>query len=151
MMKTFVLVMGLVFLPMWAIAADVVSDENALFAQAEAALESHSYEQALALYKQSAELGHPEAQKLIVEMEDIMAANAAVPISPMLLNFLYAIFGGFLTLFFMWLGCRIFNHSAGFDINDELSRGNVAVGLMIMGIFIGIGTALGLVIGLGLS
>ena len=72
-------------------------------------------------------------------------------LDPIVLNFLYAVFGGFLTLFFMWLGCRIFNHSVCFDINDELSRGNVAVGLMIMGIFIGIGTALGLVIGLGLN
>ena len=59
--------------------------------------------------------------------------------------------GGFLTLFFMWLGCKIFNHMVCFNISEELSKGNIAVGLMMMGIFIGIGVANGLVIGLGLN
>lgn len=72
-------------------------------------------------------------------------------LDPVLLNFVYAVLGGILTLFFMWLGCKIFNHTVCFNISEELSKGNVAVGLMIMGIFIGIGTALGLVIGLGLN
>lgn len=70
---------------------------------------------------------------------------------PLLLNVLYAAMGGFLTLFFMWLGCKIFNHIVCFNISEELHKGNVAVGLMIMGIFIGIGVAQGLVIGLGLN
>lgn len=72
-------------------------------------------------------------------------------LDPIVLNFIYAAMGGILTLFFMWLGCKIFNHLVVFRIGDELSRGNIAVGLMVMGIFIGIGTALGLVIGLGLN
>ena len=71
---------------------------------------------------------------------------------PMVLNFLYAIAGGILTLFFMWLGCYLLNRVVcTFEIGDELSKGNMAVGLMIMGLFIGVGTALGLVIGLGLN
>lgn len=70
---------------------------------------------------------------------------------PILINVLYAMLGGFLTLFFMWLGCKIFNHMVCFNISEELSKGNIAVGLMIMGIFIGIGVANGLVIGLGLN
>jgi len=72
-------------------------------------------------------------------------------IDPIVLNFAYAIVGGLLTLFFMWLGCKVFSHIVNFSIPDELAKGNMAVGLMIMGIFIGIGTALGLVIGLGLN
>lgn len=72
-------------------------------------------------------------------------------LEPILLNFLYAAIGGFMTLFFMWLGCKIFNHMVCFNISEELHKGNNAVGLMIMGIFIGIGVALGLVIGLGLN
>jgi len=73
-------------------------------------------------------------------------------IDPLMLNFLYAIAGGVLTLFFMWLGCYLFNRIVcTFEIGDELSKGNTAVGLMVMGLFIGIGTALGLVIGLGLN
>ena len=71
--------------------------------------------------------------------------------NPILINVLYAMLGGFLTLFFMWLGCRVFNHMVCFNISEELSKGNVAVGLMIMGVFIGIGVANGLVIGLGLN
>lgn len=72
-------------------------------------------------------------------------------LDPIVLNFLYAIAGGLLTLFFMFLGCKWFNHTVGFNISEELAKGNTAVGLMVMGIFIGIGTALGLVIGLGLN
>ena len=59
--------------------------------------------------------------------------------------------GGFLTLLFMWLGCKVFSHIVSFSIPQQLAAGNMAVGLMIMGIFIGIGTAMGLVIGLGLN
>lgn len=72
-------------------------------------------------------------------------------IDPIILNFVYTILGGCLTLFFMWLGCKIFNHMVCFNISEELHKGNTAVGMMLMGIFIGIGVALGLVIGLGLN
>ena len=72
-------------------------------------------------------------------------------LDPIALNFLYVILGGLLTLLFMKMGCSMFNKIVSFNISDELGKGNVAVGLMVMGLFIGIGTALGLVIGLGLS
>jgi uncharacterized membrane protein YjfL (UPF0719 family) len=72
-------------------------------------------------------------------------------IDPIILNFLYAFMGGAMTLFFMWTGCKIFNRLVCFNISDELRNANIAVGLMLMGIFIGIGTAMGLVIGLGLN
>ena len=70
---------------------------------------------------------------------------------PLILNVLYACMGGVLTLLFMWLGCRIFSHIVSFSIPDQLAKGNVAVGQMLMGMFIGIGVAMGLVIGLGLN
>ena len=70
---------------------------------------------------------------------------------PILLNFIYVILGGFLTLIFMKMGCSLFNRMVCFNISDELAKGNIAVGLMVMGLFIGIGIALGMVIGLGLS
>lgn len=72
-------------------------------------------------------------------------------LDPIILNFLYAFIGGVMTLFFMWMGCRVFGHIVTFSIPEKLAEGNVAVGLMMMGIFIGIGTAMGLVIGLGLN
>jgi len=74
-----------------------------------------------------------------------------IDLPPMLLNFIYVILGGILTLTFMKIGCSMFNKIVTFNISDELGKGNIAVGLMVMGLFIGIGTALGLVIGLGLS
>jgi len=70
---------------------------------------------------------------------------------PIVLNFVYAIMGGALTLAFMWLGCKVFNHLVDFSISQELSKGNIAIGMMVMGIFIGVGIAMGLVIGLGLN
>lgn len=72
-------------------------------------------------------------------------------LDPILLNILYSCMGGVLTLLFMWFGCKLFSHIVSFSIPDQLAQGNVAVGLMLMGMFIGIGTALGLVIGLGLN
>lgn len=72
-------------------------------------------------------------------------------IDPIILNLIYVVVGGALTLMFMWLGCKMFNHLVSFNIGDQLAKGNVAVGLMMMGMFIGIGTALGLVIGLSMN
>jgi len=74
-----------------------------------------------------------------------------IDIPPIILNFIYVMFGGVLTLVFMKFSCTMFNRMVKFDISDELGKGNVAVGLMVMGIFIGLGISLGLVIGLGLS
>lgn len=70
---------------------------------------------------------------------------------PMLLNFIYATMGTALTIFSMWIGCKIFNRMFCFEISEELHNGNVAIGTMLAGMFIGIGVATGLVIGLGLN
>ncbi len=74
-----------------------------------------------------------------------------IDIPPIILNFIYVVFGGILTLVFMKFSCSMFNRMVNFNISDELGKGNIAVGLMVMGIFIGVGISLGLVIGLGLS
>jgi uncharacterized membrane protein YjfL (UPF0719 family) len=71
-------------------------------------------------------------------------------LDPIIMNFIYAALGGLMTLAFMWLGCVLFNKIVcNFDIGTELSKGNQAVGMMVMGMFIGIG--IGLVIGMGLN
>jgi uncharacterized membrane protein YjfL (UPF0719 family) len=72
-------------------------------------------------------------------------------LDPILLNFIYALLGGILTLTFMWLGCKLFNHTFCFDISKELSSGNIAVGIVLSGVFVGVGAGMGLVIGLGLN
>jgi uncharacterized membrane protein YjfL (UPF0719 family) len=66
-------------------------------------------------------------------------------------NFLYATIGGILTLFFMWLGYKLFDKTTYFDTAKELANGNQAVGLVVLGILLGVGVAIGLVIGLGLN
>ncbi|EIC22266.1 DUF350 domain-containing protein [Thiorhodovibrio frisius] len=72
-------------------------------------------------------------------------------LDPAVLNFAYAFIGGVMTLVFMWLGFKLFASSLGCNVKAELARGNQAVGLAIMGIFIGVGLTLGLVIGMALN
>ena len=66
-------------------------------------------------------------------------------------NFLYAIFGVILTLVFMLLGFRLFDKVTPFDTSKQLSDGNIAIGIVVGSIFIGLGIAVGLVMGLGLN
>jgi uncharacterized membrane protein YjfL (UPF0719 family) len=68
-----------------------------------------------------------------------------------LLNFAYAIFGALLTLGFMGAGYKLFDKLTPFDTSKELSEKNTAVGLVVGSIFIGLGIAIGLVVGLGLN
>jgi len=70
---------------------------------------------------------------------------------PVVLNFLYAIMGSALTILTMWVACKIFNRMFCFEISEELHNGNLAIGVMLAGMFTGIGVATGLVIGLGLN
>lgn len=72
-------------------------------------------------------------------------------LTAMIVNFIYAIIGGFLTLFFMYIGYKIFDKFTKFNTSEELAKDNRAVGMVVLGIFIGVGIAIGLVIGLGLN
>ncbi len=68
-----------------------------------------------------------------------------------LLNFGYAIIGAILTLLFMVLGYKIFDKMTPFDTSKQLAEKNVAVGIVVGSIFVGLGIAVGLVIGMGLN
>ena len=68
-----------------------------------------------------------------------------------LLNFAYAIVGAFLTLLFMVIGYKIFDKMTPFDTSKQLAEKNIAVGIVVGSIFIGLGIAVGLVIGMGLN
>ena len=68
-----------------------------------------------------------------------------------LLNFCYAIFGAILTLIFMVIGYRIFDKMTPFDTSKQLAEKNIAVGIVLGAVFIGLGIAVGLVIGMGLN
>jgi len=67
------------------------------------------------------------------------------------LNLIYAVTGGFVTLFFMYIGYKFFDKLTRFDTSEELMKDNRAVGMVVLGIFVGVGVAIGLVIGLGLN
>jgi uncharacterized membrane protein YjfL (UPF0719 family) len=72
-------------------------------------------------------------------------------ISITLLNFGYAIVGAFLTLIFMIVGYKIFDKMTPFDTSKQLAEKNIAVGIVVGSIFVGLGIAVGLVIGMGLN
>lgn len=72
-------------------------------------------------------------------------------ISIILLNFCYAIVGATFTLLFMVIGYRVFDKMTPFNTADQLTDNNVAVGIVVGSIFIGLGIAIGLVIGMGLN
>jgi uncharacterized membrane protein YjfL (UPF0719 family) len=68
-----------------------------------------------------------------------------------ILNFCYAIFGALLTLTFMVMGYKLFDKLTPFNTSKQLEEKNVAVGIVVGSIFIGLGIAIGLVIGMGLN
>jgi len=68
-----------------------------------------------------------------------------------LLNFLYALAGAVVTIVFMAIGYKVFDRLTPFNTHQELAKGNVAVGIVVGSIFVGVGVALGLVIGMGLN
>ena len=68
-----------------------------------------------------------------------------------LLNGFYAMFGAISTLVFMIIGYWIFDRMTPFKTGDQLREGNVAVGIVVGSIFIGLGIAIGLVVGMGLN
>jgi uncharacterized membrane protein YjfL (UPF0719 family) len=72
-------------------------------------------------------------------------------LTAMIVNLIYSIIGGFLTLLFMYFGYKMFDRFTDFNTSDELAKDNKAVGLVVLGIFVGVGVAIGLVIGLGLN
>ena len=69
----------------------------------------------------------------------------------MLRNFLYAILGVFIGVISSVLTYKLFNKTTHFDIPNELEKGNLAVGVVVSGIFIMIGLIVGLIIGMSLN
>ncbi len=72
-------------------------------------------------------------------------------LSIVLMNLGYAVIGAVLTLLFMVLGYWLFNRITPFDTAGQLAEKNLAVGVVVGSMFIGLGIAVGLVIGMGLN
>jgi uncharacterized membrane protein YjfL (UPF0719 family) len=72
-------------------------------------------------------------------------------ISIIALNIGYAITGAILTIICMVTGYKIFDKITPFDTSRELEEKNVAVGIVVGSVFVGLGISVGLVIGMGLN
>ena len=66
-------------------------------------------------------------------------------------NFIYALLGSFLTIFLMVLGYKTLDRITPFDTSKQLGEGNIAVGIVVGSMFVGLGISVGLVVGLGLN
>lgn len=66
------------------------------------------------------------------------------------INF-YATCAAALSLLLSWVASAIFQQRMGFRLKDKLAAGNVAVAVVMMGIFIGNGIGIGIIIGFSLS
>ncbi|HHE54824.1 MAG TPA: DUF350 domain-containing protein [Caldithrix abyssi] len=69
----------------------------------------------------------------------------------MVRNFIYAIFGVMVGMISSIITYKLVNKSTHFDIPNELEKGNLAVGMVVAGIFIMIGLIVGLIIGMSLN
>ena len=66
-------------------------------------------------------------------------------------NIVYAVAGAILTIVFMMLGYKILDWITPFDTSKQLGEGNIAIGIVVGSMFVGLGVAVGLVIGMGLN
>lgn len=66
-------------------------------------------------------------------------------------NAIYAIVGALILIVSCWIAGHVATKAFKFKISEQLREGNVAVGLAVLGIFLGLGIGLGLVISSGLN
>ncbi len=69
----------------------------------------------------------------------------------MIRNFIYAVLGIIVGIISSLSTYKLFNKTTRFDIPKELEKGNLAVGMVVGGIFIMIGLIVGLIIGMSLN
>lgn len=69
----------------------------------------------------------------------------------MIRNFVYAILGVLVGMFASIGTYKLVNKTTRFDIPNELEKGNLAVGIVVGGIFVMIGLIVGLIIGMSLN
>ncbi len=69
----------------------------------------------------------------------------------MIRNFIYAVVGVLVGMISSVITYKLVNRSTHFDIPKELEKGNLAVGMVVAGIFIMIGLIVGLIIGMSLN
>jgi uncharacterized membrane protein YjfL (UPF0719 family) len=70
--------------------------------------------------------------------------------NPVITRMLIVLYGGWIAIFFMIIGYRFLAGMMAFDICRELLEKNPAVGMAVLGMFVGLGIMVGLVVGLSL-
>lgn len=70
---------------------------------------------------------------------------------PIFLNLIYATTGSILSLLISWIASVIFQRRMDFKLKEKLAEGNLAVGIVMLGIFVGNGIGMGIIIGMSLN
>jgi hypothetical protein len=60
--------------------------------------------------------------------------GGSIQLKAIIVNIIYSIIGGFLTLFFMYVGYRIVDKFTDFNTSKELAKDKRAVGMVVLGI-----------------
>ena len=71
--------------------------------------------------------------------------------APLLINLTYAIAGILLGIISAISTYKLFNKISVFNMQEELEKGNLAVGMVVGGLFIMIGLIVGLITGMSLN
>ena len=66
-------------------------------------------------------------------------------------TFSYAVLGALVTIVLMMFVYKVLDWLTPFDTSKQLGKNNVAVGIVVGAMFVGLGIAVGLVVGLGLN
>jgi len=74
-----------------------------------------------------------------------------MPVKVIIYNLTYAVVGVVIGLAFAVLSYKLFDKVTHFSFAKELEKGNLAVGIVVGGLFVMIGLMIGLIIGMGLN
>ena len=74
-----------------------------------------------------------------------------MPVKVIIYNLTYAVVGVIIGLAFAILSYKLFDKVTHFSFAKELEKGNLAVGIVVGGLFVMIGLMIGLIIGMGLN
>jgi uncharacterized membrane protein YjfL (UPF0719 family) len=74
-----------------------------------------------------------------------------MPVKVIIYNLTYAVVGVVIGLAFAILSYKLFDKVTHFSFAKELEKGNLAVGIVVGGLFVMIGLMIGLIIGMGLN
>jgi len=100
-------------------------------------------------------LAHKMGQHVLVIVTTALVVFSIIrwgsELKVLLVNFAVALVGSFLGIEIMIYAYRRLDKLTKFDTSKELEAGNQAVGMVVGGLFIGIGLIIGLIMALGVS